>query len=144
MGLEKRGAELAIGTFDSFEQWKQALVGVSRIYYCYPMMKGMPGNITVFIKAACEAGVEAVVFMGQRIAGFADTGRLLTNDIRTTYRLLAQWGLPVIYFIPGYFADNAFVVTEFVLQLGLMPNPFGNGKNPGFPMVTWAGAWQHY
>lgn len=128
--LEKLGAELAIGSFDNFEQWQRALVGVNRVYYCYPIMKGMPENITVFVRAAREAGVEAVVFMGQRIAQFADTGSLLTNDIRTAYRILEQSGLPVIYFIPGYFADNAFVVTEFVLQLGLMPNPFGNGKNP--------------
>ncbi|GAB3740313.1 NmrA family NAD(P)-binding protein [Spirosoma lituiforme] len=128
--LEKLGAELAIGSLDNFQQWQRALVGVNRVYYCYPMMKGMPENVTVFIRAAKEAGLEAVVFMGQRIAEFADTGSLLTNDIRTTYRLLEQSDLPVIYFIPGYFADNAFVVTEFVLQLGLMPNPFGHGKNP--------------
>ena len=38
--------------------------------------------------------------------------------------------LPVIYFLPGYFADNVFVVTQFVLQLGLFPNAFGKGKNP--------------
>lgn len=128
--LEKLGAEIAIGSFDNVQQWQRALAGVKRVYYCYPMMKGMPENVPVFVRAAKEAGVEAVVFMGQRIAEFADTGSLLTNDIRTTYRLLAQSGLPVIYFIPGYFADNAFVVTEFVLQLGFMPNPFGNGKNP--------------
>lgn len=94
------------------------------------MMKGMPENVNIFIKAAKESGVEAVVFMGQRIAEFADTGSLLTNDIRTTYELLEKSGLNVIYFIPGYFADNAFVVTEFVLQLGFMANPFGTGKNP--------------
>lgn len=128
--LEKRGAEIAIGTFDNFGQWKNALADVKKVYYCYPMMKGMPENSRIFIEAAKESGVEAVVFMGQRIAEFADTGSLLTNDIRTTYGLLEKSGLNVVYFIPGYFADNAFVVTEFVLQLGFMANPFGTGKNP--------------
>lgn len=70
------------------------------------MMKGLPENSIVLI----EAAQEAVVFIRQRIADFADTGSLLTNDIRTTYSLLEQSDLNVIYFIPGYFADNAFAI----------------------------------
>lgn len=128
--LEKLGAEIALGTFDNYEQFKAALTGVQRVYYCYPMMSKMPQNVTLFIKAAKETGIDAVVFMGQRIAEFADTGSALTNDIRTAYRLFAESGLNVVYFVPGYFADNAFVVIEFVLQLSLLPSPFGSGKNP--------------
>ncbi|ADB37680.1 SDR family oxidoreductase [Spirosoma linguale] len=128
--LENRGAEIVIGLFDSYAQWRHALTGVKHVYYCYPMMKGLPENLPIFIEAAKDASIDTVVFMGQRIAEYADTGSLLTNDIRTAYRLLEQSGLNVIYFKPGYFADNAFVVTQFVLQLGLMANPFGSGKNP--------------
>lgn len=128
--LEKLGAEISIGEFDNYEQIKTALIGINRVYYCYPIMPKMPENVALFIEAAKEANVDAVVFMGQRIAEFADTGSMLTNNIRTTYRLLEKSGLNVIYFIPGYFADNAFLVTEFVLQLGLFASPFGAGKNP--------------
>ena len=128
--LEKRGAEIAIGTFDSYDRLKSALTGISRVYYCYPIMQGMPENVALFINAAREAGIDAVVFMGQRIAEFADTGSLMTNNTVAAYRLFEQSGLNVVYFVPGYFADNAFVVTEFVLQLGLLASPFGNGKNP--------------
>lgn len=128
--LEKLGAEIALGEFDNYEQLKQALMGVQRVYYCYPIKPNMPENVSLFIRAAQETGVNAVVFMGQRIAEFADTGSVLTNDIRTAYRLFEKSGLNVIYFIPGYFADNVFVTIEFVLQLGLLASPFGAGKNP--------------
>lgn len=128
--LEQLGAEIAIGEFDNYEQVKSALSGVKRVYYCYPIMPKMPENVRLFIKAAKETGIDTVVFMGQRIAEFADTGSALTNDIIVSYRLFEQSGLNVIYFIPGYFAENAFYVTEFVLQLGLFASPFGSGKNP--------------
>jgi len=90
----------------------------------------MPENAALFIKAARETNIDAVVLMGQRIAEFADTGSAMTNDTRTVYRLFEASGLKVVYFIPGYFAENAFFVTEFVLQLGLFASPFGTGKNP--------------
>ena len=128
--LEKLGAEIALGEFDNYEQFKQALTGVQRVYYCYPIMSWMPENVRLFIRAAQETGVEAVVFMGQRIAEFADTGSAMTNDTRKAYQLFEKSGLNVVYFIPGYFADNLFVTTEFVLQLGLLASPFGTGKNP--------------
>ncbi|GAB3642005.1 NmrA family NAD(P)-binding protein [Spirosoma arcticum] len=128
--LEKRGAEIALGTFDNYGQLQNALTGISRVYYCYPIMPRMPENVAQFIKAAREAAIDAVVFMGQRIAEFADTGSVMTNDTRTAYRLFAESGLNVVYFVPGYFADNVFVLTEFVLQLGLLASPFGVGKNP--------------
>lgn len=128
--LEKLGAEIALGEFDNYEQFKEAMTGVKRVYYCYPIMSRMPQNVQMFVQAAQEIGIEAVIFMGQRIAEFADTGSVMTNDTRTAYRIFEGSGLNVVYFIPGYFADNLFVTTEFVLQLGLMASPFGMGKNP--------------
>ena len=130
LALEKLGAEIALGEFNNYDQLKAALTGVQRVYYCYPIMPKLPENVKLFIKAAKETDIEAIVFMGQRIAEFADTGSIMTNNTRTAYRLFAESGLNVVYFVPGYFADNAFVVTEFVLQLGLLASPFGDGKNP--------------
>lgn len=128
--LQKLGAEIAIGNFDSRPQLTDALQGIQNVYYCYPYQSGMAKDVALFIEAAKEAEINSVVFMGQRIAEFADTGSAMTADVRNAYDLLKKSGLNVVYFAPGYFADNAFVVTEFVLQLGIMPNPFGNGKNP--------------
>ncbi len=128
--LQKLGAEIALGDFSDIQQWRRALEGIQNVYYCYPYQSGMAKDVSLFIAAAKEANIHSVVFMGQRIAEFADTGSAMTNDVRTSYEQLKNSGLNVVYFAPGYFADNVFVITEFVLQLGIMPNPFGNGKNP--------------
>ncbi len=128
--LERLGAEIAIGDFSNYEQLQQALAGVSKVYYCYPIRKGMVADVHRFIRAAIEARIKTVVFMGQRIAEFADTGSLMTDNTREAYRLFEASGLNVVYFIPGYFADNVFVASEFILQLGMMASPFGEGRNP--------------
>ncbi len=130
LALEKLGAEIALGDFDNKQQLQQAMEGIQHVYYCYPYKSGMAKDVALFIEVAKAAAVNAVVFMGQRIAEFADTGSAMTADVRKSYDLLKNSGLNVVYFAPGYFADNAFVITEYVLQLGLMPNPFGEGKNP--------------
>jgi NAD(P)H dehydrogenase (quinone) len=130
IALEKLGAEIYLGDFDNKKQLQNAMIGIENVYYCYPYKSGMAKDIALFIEAANAANINAVVFMGQRIAEFDDTGSALTADVRKSYDLLKRSGLNVVYFAPGYFADNAFVITEYVLQLSLMPNPFGNGKNP--------------
>ena len=128
--LQDKGAEVVLGGFGDYEALANALRGIQSVYYCYPYKPGMPADMKVFIQAAKHAGVESVIFMGQRIAEFGDTGSRLTNDVRECYELLQQSGLHVVYFAPGYFADNVFVTSEMVLQLGIFPNMFGEGKNP--------------
>jgi uncharacterized protein YbjT (DUF2867 family) len=130
IALEKLGAEVAIGDFGNKEQFRKALKGIRNVYYCYPYKKGLVKDISLFIEIAKVENIDSIIFMGQRIAEFADTRSNLTSEIRKSYELLKNSGLNVVYFSPGYFADNVFVMTEYILQLGLLPNPFGNGKNP--------------
>lgn len=129
--LEKLGAEIAIGEFNDYEQFKNALSDVNKVYYCHPFMPGMPANVKLFIEAAKESNIEAVVFMGQWLAEFDNAKSLMTNDTKEAYRSFKESGLNVVYLTPGYFAENTFVIVlEFALQLGLMPLPYGKGKNP--------------
>lgn len=128
--LAKKGAEVVEGTLDDPDRFAKALTGVDAVYYNYPYKPGMPQDVALFIQLAKAAHIGSVVFMGQRIAERKDTGSLLTNNIIESYGLLEQSGLNVVYFAPGYFADNIFVVSEMVLQLSLLPNLYGNGKNP--------------
>lgn len=130
LALEMLGAEIVLGDFDNKHQLQKAMEGIQNVYYCYPYKAGMAKDVELFIEVSKQTNINSVVFMGQRIAEFADTGSALTSDVRKSYELFKKSGLNVIYFAPGYFADNAFVITEYVLQLGLMPNPFGKGKNP--------------
>jgi len=129
--LEKSGAEIVIGEFNNYEQLKNALSGVSSVYYCYPIKKGMAEDVAIFIKAAKEMKTESVVFMGQWLAEFENHQSFQTKSIQQSYNLLEQSGLNVVYLIPGYFAENNIgVLLEFSVQLGILASPFGNGKNP--------------
>jgi uncharacterized protein YbjT (DUF2867 family) len=128
--LENLGAEISLGEFNNYQQLKDALSGIKTVYYCYPIMKGMPAAVEIFIEAAKATGVEAVVFMGQWLAEFDNQESLLTNDIKKAYQLLERSGLNVVYYTPVFFADNLIAFTESIVQLGQMPSPFGDGKCP--------------
>jgi uncharacterized protein YbjT (DUF2867 family) len=130
LSLEKLGAEIAIGEFNNYEQLKDALEGIDTVYYCYPYKPGMHLDVPIFIKVAQEANIKSVVLMGIRFAEYVDTGSPFISSMRISYDLFERSGLNVVYFIPGYFADNVFPVTEFILQLGIWPSPYKNGKNP--------------
>lgn len=130
LALANLGAEISLGEFNNYEQLKDALTGIETVYYCYPIMKGMPAAIEMFINAAKATEVKAVVFMGQWLAEFDNQKSVLTNDIKKAYRLLEDSGLNVVYYNPGLFANDITALTESITQLGQMPSPFGNGKCP--------------
>lgn len=128
--LEKLGAEIALGDLTNFEDLKSALSGIKRAYYCHPFIPDLLKNTQKFIQAAQENKVEAVVNMGQWLAEFDDQKSIHTNETKAAYRLFEEAKINVIHLIPGFFADNTFYVLEFAVHLGLMPLPFGKGKNP--------------
>ncbi len=128
--LEKRGAELIIGSLTNYNDLSNALRGVRRVYYCHPFIPNLLANTALFIRVAEEQGVEVVVNMGQWLAEFDNQKSNHTNQIKETYKLYEQAGLKVIQFIPGYFADNILFVVEFAIRFGLMIAPLGKGRNP--------------
>jgi hypothetical protein len=68
--------------------------------------------------------------MGQWLAEFNDAPSLMTRDIQASYKILQGSGLNVVYYNPGFFADNLVPFTLNIVQLGKMPSPFGAGKCP--------------
>lgn len=128
--LEKLGAEICIGNLTDYTDLCNALKDVQRVYYCYPFIPHLLENTKLFIRCAKENNIEAIVNLGQWLAEFDKQKSIHTNDIKASYIEYEQSGLNVIQLIPGFFADNTFFVTEFAIQLGLMPLPFGKGKNP--------------
>jgi uncharacterized protein YbjT (DUF2867 family) len=128
--LEKLGAEVTIGGFDSYDQFKDALADIKRVYYCYPVIPGMPENVELFIRLAQTVKIESVIFMGQWLAEFPDQQSVSTNDVKKSYALLKESGLNVVYYNPGYFAENVLPMIQSIVQLGRMPSPFGDGRCP--------------
>lgn len=128
--LAQLGAEIVLGNLDNYHDMVNALTGIDNVYYCYPLAKGMPESVAELIKAAKEQKTRAIVFMGQWLAEFPDQQSLVTNDIKKCYQLLEESGLNIVYYNPGFFAENVIALTEGIVQLGIMPSPFGDGKCP--------------
>ncbi|MBL7909432.1 MAG: NmrA family NAD(P)-binding protein [Bacteroidia bacterium] len=128
--LEKSGAEICLGTLTSYNDLSNALKDINRVYYCHPFIEHLLENTKLFIQCAKENNIEAIVNMGQWLAEFDNQKSIHTLETKKAYHLYEQSGLRVIQLIPGFFADNTFFVTEFAIHLGLMPLPFGSGKNP--------------
>lgn len=128
--LEKSGAEIFVGSIANENDLSKALQGVKRVYYCHPFIPHLYENTKLFIKCAKEHNIEAIVNMGQWLAEFENQKSIHTIETRKAYQLYQESGLNVVQLIPGFFADNTFFVTEFAIHLGLMPLPFGKGKNP--------------
>jgi NAD(P)H dehydrogenase (quinone) len=128
--LQGLGAEVVLGGFHQEAKFEEALIGVDSAYFCYPMVKGMHESMKMFIRAATKTNLRALVFMGQWLAEYSDAPSLLTRDVQRCYTLLEASGLNVVYYNPGFFADNVISMTESVAQLGVMPSPFGSGKCP--------------
>ena len=87
-------------------------------------------DVKTFIRAAQEINLETIVFMGQWLAEFPDQKSILTNNIKASYKLLEASGLNVVYYNPGFFAENITALTEGIIQMGMMPSPFGDGQCP--------------
>ncbi len=128
--LEKLGAEIFLGSITNETDLNTALQGVKRVYYCHPFIPHLYENTRLFIKCAKANNIEAIVNMGQWLAEFENQMSIQTIETQKAYQLYEESGLNVIQLIPGFFADNTFFVTEFAIHLGLMPLPFGKGKNP--------------
>lgn len=128
--LEKLGAEICIGVITNEKDLNNALKDVKRVYYCHPFIPHLLDNTKLFIQCAKANNIEAIVNMGQWLEEFENQKSIHTIETQKAYQLFGQSGLKVIQLIPGFFADNIFFVTEFAIQLGLMPLPFGKGKNP--------------
>lgn len=128
--LKKLGAELCIGSLTNYTDLTNALNGIKKVYYCHPFIPNLFENTKLFIQCAKENKIEIIVNLGQWLAEFNNQNSIHTKDIQASCKEYENSGLNVIQLIPGFFADNTFFVTEFAVQLGLMPLPFGKGKNP--------------
>lgn len=128
--LENSGAEIFVGDLANYADLTEALQDVKRVYYCFPFMPRLLEGTKIFIRAAKEQNIEAVVNMGQRLADFDDQKSVHTNQTKESYRIYEESGLNVIHLTPGFFADNMRFAVEFAVQFGLMLVPHGRGKNP--------------
>ncbi len=63
--LRKLGADIFIGDMNDVRDYREALKGVQRAYFCTPFRRNTLFKTVAFIVAAEEAKLEHVVYMSQ-------------------------------------------------------------------------------
>jgi NAD(P)H dehydrogenase (quinone) len=127
--LAEHGADVVVGSLESYRDLATAMNGVSRAYFCPPLEPGTLRRATLFAEAAREARLEAVVQLSQWVADAIHPAvhsreKWLTNRVMSR---LSDVGVTTIQ--PGWFADNYFAVIGQAAQFGLFGLPLGEGLN---------------
>src|SRR6266705_2210127 len=113
--LAAAGAEIVVGDLLDFHAVSAALRGVTGAYFCYPIAPGLLDAIAIFVQAASEAGVKAVVNMSQ-ISARREANSNAARQHWIAERLIWYWNYRGTGTSLGY--------NEGVLRL-----PFENGRH---------------
>ncbi len=129
--LARRGAEIFVGDMDDVRDYRAALQGVRRAYFCAPLDRNMLFKTVAFVVAAEEARLEHVVYMSQWLL-MQDHHALNTKEQWLADRVIQMHEhVAYSFVIPGIFAFPYFFTIEMVAQLGIMPTRVkGPGLNP--------------
>jgi len=128
--LKSRGAEVTRGSIDNRFDMQQALSGVQRVYYCYPVMPKLLASTQMFAELAQQEKIESVVNVGQYLAELDSHPSKQTNEHKQGYQVLNDAKIGASHVTPGWFADNALTTVLFIAQLGRFPFPLGKGSCP--------------
>ena len=122
--LQKLGAEVVFGDLLDFDAVRAALIGVQRVYFCYPISPGIVQATAQFAQASKEAGVEVIVNMSQKSAR-SDAKSEAARQHWLSERVFDWSGVPAVHLRPTFFAEWLLNLAPMIRQ-GRMPAPFGS------------------
>ena len=127
--LREAGAEIFVGDLFDYRDLERALVGVQRAYYCPPHAYNLLHATSLFALAAEEAKLEVVALMSQwqphpTHASVVSREHWVANNV---FRWMPS--VDVIHFNPGLFAFVYLLPLPVIVNLGMLPLPYGNGLN---------------
>ncbi|HEX3499490.1 MAG TPA: NmrA family NAD(P)-binding protein [Stellaceae bacterium] len=125
--LRRRGAEIVVGDLLDFDAVREALKGVSRAYFVYPIRPGLLQATAQFAQGAREAGVEAIVNMSQ-ISARDDAKSHAAREHWLAERVFDWSGLNVTHIRPTYFAEWLLYLAPMIRR-GVMYAPFTTGRH---------------
>jgi NAD(P)H dehydrogenase (quinone) len=125
--LRKRGAEIVVGDLLDFGAVREALKGVDRAYFVYPIRPGLIDATAYFVQAAKEAGLDGVVNMSQ-ISAREDSKSHAARNHWIAERVFDWSGLNVAHIRPTYFAEWLLYLAPMIRQ-GVMYAPFTTGRH---------------
>lgn len=125
--LRQRGAELIVGDLLDFDVVREALKGVNRAYFVYPIRPGLVQATAQFAQAAIEAGVDAIVNMSQ-VSARSGAKSHSAREHWLAERVFDWSGLNVAHIRPTYFTEWLLYLAPMIRQ-GVMYAPFTTGRH---------------
>src|SRR5258707_15439838 len=102
--LRRQGAEVVVGDLIDFDVVREALKGVNRAYFVYPIRPGLVQATAQFAQSAVEAGVGGGVNMSQ-VSARSDAKRHAARENWLPERGFDWAGRNVAHIPPTYFAE---------------------------------------
>jgi len=125
--LRRRGAEIVVGDLLDFDAVREALKGVNRAYFVYPIRPGLVQATAQFAQSALEAKVDAIVNMSQASAR-SDARSHSAREHWLAERVFDWSGLKVAHIRPTYFAEWLLYLAPMIRQGGMYA-PFTTGRH---------------
>lgn len=130
---EKASLKIITGDLESKLSIKEALKGVTKSVYTFPLIFDMGKAISYtnnFINAAKEAGVELVVFNTSFHLPKSKTGFLSLDLKRKIGELFSESGLNVITLMPDIYMDNLVApwMKPLIIGEGIIPYPIAEDQ----------------
>lgn len=127
--LEALGAEVFVGELFDFTDLLKAMEGAARAYHCPPFATNLLHNTMLFCLAAEQSRLEVAVLLSgwnphpQHPSALTREHWIANN--------VARWmpGVDVIHVNPGIFAFAYLLTLPVTARLGILPLPYGEGKN---------------
>jgi uncharacterized protein YbjT (DUF2867 family) len=125
--LRARGVEITVADISDAERVADAMRGVQRAYWLPPYDPAMLTGAAVFVTAAREARLEAIVSLSQWLASPTHPA-FLTRQHWLADRIFAMLPNVALTLVnPGFFADSPYLATiGMAAHLGMMPWMFGD------------------
>jgi NAD(P)H dehydrogenase (quinone) len=125
--LRARGAEVVVGDLLDFDAVREAVKGMNRAYFVYPIRPGLVQATAQFAQFAIEAGVDAVVNMSQ-VSARGDAKSHSAREHWLAERVFDWSGLNVAHIRPTYFAEWLLYLAPMIRQ-GAIYAPFTTGRH---------------
>jgi NAD(P)H dehydrogenase (quinone) len=125
--LRASGAEVYIGDLQDFDAVREALEGIDRAYFVYPIRPGLVQATAQFAQCAKESGVDVIVNMSQ-ISARRDAKSHSARDHWLAERVFDWSGIATTHIRPTFFAEWLLYLAPTIRQ-GTMRAPFTTGRH---------------
>jgi NAD(P)H dehydrogenase (quinone) len=127
--LSKSGCEITIADIRNQDQMREALRGITRVYWVTPFEPMALKAAEGFANTVIEGNVESIVGLSQWLASPNHPSLLTRHSFAIDALFSSIPGVTYTCINPGFFADNYLRLIGFAAQLGVLPSLTGDSRN---------------